>query len=117
MPRTARDQMMSFTIAPSNMDLDRALYELRRADKEAFNAMRREFRKEMRPVANDLKGNIPRGGSPLSGMSRSQRIAKTRMSVEERSPLCGNCQARKLMWELVALAAVALRQLSGLSYR
>jgi len=96
MPRTGSNEILSFDISPSNMDLDRALYELRKADKDLFNQMRREFRKEMRPIANELKGNIPRGGSPLSGMSRSQRIAKTRMSVEERSPFVWKLPGTKI---------------------
>ena len=96
MPRTGSDEILSFDIAPSNMDLDRALYELRKADKTLYNEMRREFRKEIRPIANELKGNIHRGGSPLSGMSRSQRIAKTRMSVEERSPFVWKLPGTKI---------------------
>lgn len=84
MPRVASNQVLSFDIR--DVDVDRALYELRKTDKDLFNQMRREFRREIKPIARDLKDNIPRGGSPLSGMSRSPRISRTSKSVDLRGP-------------------------------
>lgn len=73
----------SFTLRRT--DVSRVIGELKRVDKELFNEMRRDFRREIRPYANQYKANIP-GASPLSGMSRGVRIARTRRPVEERSP-------------------------------
>lgn len=78
--------LVSFDVRTVDADFDRALTELRKADKNLYNQMRREFRKEIKPFAQELQRGIPRGGSPLSGMSRSPRIAKTRKSPEQRSP-------------------------------
>lgn len=69
-----------------DVKIERALVELRKLDKDLFNQLRREFRAEVKPIAKQLQGNIPRGGSPLSGMSRSQRISRSRQTPDARSP-------------------------------
>ena len=96
MPRTGSNEILSFDILPSNRDLERALYELRRADKDLFNTMRREFRREIKPIAKGLHSNIPRGGSPLSGMSRSNRISKSRKTPEQRAPFVWKLPGTKI---------------------
>lgn len=55
-------------------------------DSTLYNQMRREFRSEIKPFARNLHSNIPRGGSPLSGMSGSTRIARTTKTPDARSP-------------------------------
>ena len=84
MPRVGSNEILSFDI--QDMDIDRALYELRKADKDLYNQMRREFRRELKPIAKELQSNIYRGGSPLSGMSRSARISKSVKPVDQRAP-------------------------------
>jgi len=66
--------------------LDVMLTDLRKLDRDLYNQMRREFRAELKPLANKLQKNIPRGGSPLSGMSRSPRISRSLQSAEDRAP-------------------------------
>lgn len=64
---------------------DRVFRELKALDNNLLKEMRAEFRTEIRPYANELKSNIP-GSSPLSGMSRGVRLARTRKSADDRSP-------------------------------
>jgi len=73
----------SFTLRKT--DVSQVMRELRAIDKDLIKEMRAEFRREIRPTANELKANIP-GPSPLSGMSRGVRIARTRRPADERSP-------------------------------
>lgn len=84
MPRARSPEILSFDIR--DLDIDRALVHLRKTDKDLFNQMRREFRTAIRPIAKELQGNIPRGGSPLSGMSRSPRKSRTLKGADDRSP-------------------------------
>jgi len=58
--------------------------------------MRREFRREIKPYARELQQNIPRGGSPLSGMSRSPRIARTNKSPDLRGPFVWKLPGTKI---------------------
>lgn len=76
---------MTVSLTLRKTDVSQLIRELKSVDKELFNEMRREFRREIRPTANQLKSNIP-GPSPLSGMSRGVRIARTRRPADERSP-------------------------------
>jgi hypothetical protein len=74
---------VSYTLRKTDVSL--LIRELKQADKSLFNQMRKDFRTEIRPYANDLKSNIP-GASPLSGFSRGVRKARTTASPDERSP-------------------------------
>lgn len=74
---------VSYTLRKT--EVSRLFRILNNVDKELVKQMRADFRKEIRPYANDLKANIP-GPSPLSGMSRGVRLARTRTSADERSP-------------------------------
>lgn len=57
--------------------------ELRRLEPDLYNEMRRDFRRDLQPDANQLASNIP-SQSPLSGMSR--RGNRARQSFDERGP-------------------------------
>lgn len=94
MPRAGSPEILSFDIR--DLDIDRALYHLRRTDKALFNQMRREFRTAVKPIAKELQGNIPRGGSPLSGMSRSPRKARTLKGADARSPYVWKLPSTKI---------------------
>jgi len=94
MPRVGSNEILSFDI--QDMDVDRALYELRKADKDLYNQMRREFRREIKPIAKELQSNIYRGGSPLSGMSRSARISKSTKPVDQRGPFVWKLPGTKI---------------------
>lgn len=74
---------VSYTLRKTDVSV--LIRELKQADKSLFNQMRKDFRTEIRPYANDLKANIP-GASPLSGFSRGVRKARTTRSPEQRSP-------------------------------
>jgi len=69
-----------------DVDVERALVELRKLDKDLFNQLRREFRADVKPIAKELQQGIPRGGSPLSGMSSSPRISRSRQAPGQREP-------------------------------
>lgn len=69
-----------------DVDVEKALVELRKLDRDLFNQLRREFRADVKPIAKELQGNIPRGGSPLSGMSSSARISRSRKAPAQREP-------------------------------
>jgi hypothetical protein len=94
MPRAGSPEILSFDIR--DLDIDRALYHLRNTDKDLYNQMRRDFRTAVKPIAKELQGNIPRGGSPLSGMSRSPRKARTMKSADQRSPYVWKLPATKI---------------------
>lgn len=66
-------------------EVARLIRVLNSVDKDLMKQMRADFRSEIRPYANELKDNIP-GPSPLSGMSRGVRLARTRTPAGERSP-------------------------------
>lgn len=74
---------VSYTLRKT--EVSRLYRVLRSVDKDLITQMRRDFRSEIRPYANELKANIP-GPSPLSGMSRGVRLARTRTPAEQRSP-------------------------------
>lgn len=82
----AADSPAFMSVEVADIKIERALVELSKLDKDLFNKLRREFRQEIKPIAKELQGNIPRGGSPLSGMSRSSRIARTLQTPDARSP-------------------------------
>lgn len=94
MPRAGSPEILSFDIR--DLDIDRAMYHLRKTDKDLFNQMRKDFRTAIKPIAKDLQGNIPRGGSPLSGMSRSPRKARTMKSADQRSPYVWKLPSTKI---------------------
>lgn len=94
MPRAGSPEILSFNIR--DLDIDRALYHLRRTDKDLYNQMRRDFRTAVKPIAKELQGNIPRGGSPLSGMSRSPRKARTLKGADARSPYVWKLPSTKI---------------------
>jgi len=96
MPRVGSNEILSFDIQPVNADIDRALTELRKADKDLYNQMRTEFRREIKPIARELQSNIWRGGSPLSGMSRSARISKSAKPVDQRGPFVWKLPGTKI---------------------
>lgn len=66
--------------------LDVVLDDLRKLDRDLYNELRRELRADLKPLAQRLQKNIPRGGSPLSGMSSSPRISRSRQSAQQREP-------------------------------
>lgn len=74
---------VSFTLRKT--EVGRLYRILNAVDKDLTKQMRADFRSEIRPYANELKANIP-GPSPLSGMSRGVRLARTRTPADERSP-------------------------------
>ena len=96
MPRVGSNEILSFDIQPVNADIDRALTELRKADNDLYNQMRRDFRREIKPIAKELQSNIWRGGSPLSGMSRSARISKSAKPVDQRGPFVWKLPGTKI---------------------
>ena len=96
MPRVDSNEILSFDIQPVNADIDRALTELRKADNDLYNQMRRDFRREIKPIAKELQSNIWRGGSPLSGMSRSARISKSAKPVDQRGPFVWKLPGTKI---------------------
>ena len=96
MPRVGSNEILSFDIQPVNADIDRALTELRKADNDLYNQMRSEFRREIKPIARELQSNIWRGGSPLSGMSRSARISKSAKPVDQRGPFVWKLPGTKI---------------------
>lgn len=71
----------SFTLRKT--DVSRLITELKAVDKNLFNELRREMRADIRPIANQLKANIP-SKSPLSGFDR--RARGVRQSIDERAP-------------------------------
>lgn len=74
---------VSFTLRKT--EVGRLYRILNAVDKDLTKQMRADFRSEIRPYANELKANIP-GPSPLSGMSRGVRLARTTTPAEQRSP-------------------------------
>lgn len=76
---------MTATFTLRKSDIARVIRTLNAVDKELMKSMRKEFRTEIRPFANELKSNIP-GPSPLSGFSQGTRKARTTTPAKRRSP-------------------------------